>query len=104
MALHILELGVFEPTRHGVVLLLQCGGVYNSPEEAPVADGVLLPLIALIQQLVVQQEQLAAQCVELVQGRRAWGDSGKSPVIKTRDTHTHAHARTHAHTRLKSQR
>lgn len=54
-------------TCHGVVLLLQGGGVDDASEEASVADGVLLPLVALIQQLVVQQEQLAAQCVKLVQ-------------------------------------
>lgn len=56
-------------TCHGVVLLLQRCGVDDAPEEAPVADGVLLPLVALVQQLVVQQEQLAAQRVELIQ----WG-------------------------------
>lgn len=56
---------------HGIVLLLQRGGVDDASEEASVADGVLLPLVALVQQLVVQQEQLAAQRVELVQGGRA---------------------------------
>lgn len=60
-------------TCHGVVLLLQRGGVDDAPEEAPVADGVLLPLVALVQQLVVQEEQLAAQRVKLIQRSRAWG-------------------------------
>lgn len=58
-------------TCHSVVLLLQCSGVDDASEEAPVADGVLLPLVALVQQLVVQQEQLAAQRVKLVQRSRA---------------------------------
>lgn len=54
-------------TCHGIVLLLQRGGVDDASEEAAVADGVLLPLVALKQQLVVQQEQLAAQRVELIE-------------------------------------
>lgn len=54
-------------TCHSVVLLLQGSGVDDASEEASVTDGVLLPLVALIQQLVVQQEQLAAQRVKLVQ-------------------------------------
>lgn len=60
-------------TCHGVVLLLQRGGVDDAPEEASVADSVLLPLVALVQQLVVQEEQLAAQRVKLIQRSRAWG-------------------------------
>lgn len=54
-------------TYHSVVLLLQGSGVDDASEEASVTDGVLLPLVALVQQLVVQQEQLAAQRVKLVQ-------------------------------------
>lgn len=54
-------------THHGVVLLLQRRGIDDASQEASVADGMLLPLVALIQQLVVQQEQLATQRVELVQ-------------------------------------
>lgn len=71
-------------TCHGVVLLLQRCGVDDAPEEAPVADGVLLPLVALVQQLVVQQEQLAAQRVELVQWGGAcqdWGRYGGGALI-----------------------
>lgn len=60
-------------TCHGIVLLLQCSGVDDAPEEASVADSVLFPLVALVQQLVVQEEQLAAQRVKLIQGSRAWG-------------------------------
>lgn len=60
-------------TCHGIVLLFQRGGVDDAPEEASVADSVLLPLVALVQQLVVQEEQLAAQRVELIQRSRAWG-------------------------------
>lgn len=40
---------------HGVVLLLQRSGVDDAAKEAAVADRVLLPLVALKQQLVVQQ-------------------------------------------------
>lgn len=54
-------------TCHSVVLLLQGSGVDDASEEASVTDSVLLPLVALVQQLVVQQEQLAAQRVKLVQ-------------------------------------
>lgn len=73
-------------TCHGVVLLLQRCGVDDAPEEAPVADGMLLPLVALVQQLVVQQEQLAAQRVELVQWGGAcqdwdWGRYGGGALI-----------------------
>lgn len=60
-------------TCHGIVLLFQRSGVDDAPEEASVADSVLLPLVALVQQLVVQEEQLAAQRVELIQRSRAWG-------------------------------
>lgn len=70
-------------TRHGVVLLLQRSGVDDASEEASVADGMLLPLVALVQQLVVQQEQLAAQRVKLVQRSRAWGDRRNNKVINT---------------------
>lgn len=56
---------------HGVVLLLECGGVDDATQQPAVADGVLLALVTLIQQLVVQQEQLAAQRVQFVQRRRA---------------------------------
>lgn len=78
---------------HGVVLLLQCGGVDDAPEEASVADGVLLPLVALIQQLVVQQEQLATQRVQLVQWSRTWGRRRNNTVINTvtRLTNTQHH-------------
>lgn len=58
-------------TCHCIVLLLQRGGVDDASEQPSVADSVLLPLVALVQQLVVQQEQLAAQRVELVQRSRA---------------------------------
>lgn len=57
-------------TDHGVVLLFECGGVDDASQEASVADGVLLSLVALVQQLVVQQEQLAPQHVELVRWSR----------------------------------
>lgn len=60
-------------TCHGIVLLFQRSGVDDAPEEASVADSVLLPLVALVQQLVVQEEQLAAQRVKLIQRSRAWG-------------------------------
>lgn len=70
--------GRSQGTCHGVVLLLQRRGVDDAPEEAPVADGVLLPLVALVQQLVVQQEQLAAQRVELVQRGGTCADQGEA--------------------------
>lgn len=73
---------------HSVVLLLQCSGIDDASEEASVADGVLLPLVALVQQLVVQQEQLAAQRVELVQRSRTWGDRCNNSVINM-VTHLH---------------
>lgn len=60
-------------TCHGIVLLFQRSGVDDAPEETSVADSVLLPLVALVQQLVVQEEQLAAQRVKLIQRSRAWG-------------------------------
>ena len=52
---------------HGIVLLLERGGVDDAPQQPAVADGVLLALVPLEQQLVVQQEQLAAQRVQFVQ-------------------------------------
>lgn len=79
-------------TRHSVVLLLQRRGVDDASEEASVADGVLLPLVALVQQLVVQQEQLAAQRVKLVQRSRAWGGRDNNHVINTVTHLTHMHA------------
>lgn len=54
-------------TCHGIVLLFQRSGVDDAPEEASVADSVLLPLVALVQQLVMQEKQLAAQRVKLIQ-------------------------------------
>lgn len=60
-------------TCHSIVLLFQRSGVDDAPEEASVADSVLFPLVALIQQLVMQEKQLAAQRVKLIQRSRAWG-------------------------------
>lgn len=53
-------------THHGGVVLLQGGCPDRPAEEPPVADGVLLPLEALVQQLVVQQEQLVAEGADLI--------------------------------------
>ena len=55
---------------HGDVLLLQRGGVDDASQQAAVPDGVLLPLVALVLQLAVQQQQLAAQRLQLVLRRR----------------------------------
>lgn len=77
------------PTCHSVVLLLQCSGVDDASKEASVADSVLLPLVALVQQLVVQQEQLAAQRVKLVQRSGAWGGHKNNNVINTVASLTH---------------
>lgn len=70
-------------TCHGVVVLLQRGGVDDAPEEAAVADGVLFPLVAFVQQLVVQEEQLAAQRVKLIQRSRACGSHGDNIFKRT---------------------
>lgn len=66
---------------HSVVLLLQRSGIDDASEEASVADGVLLPLVALVQQLVMQQEQLAAQRVKFVHRSGACGDHGNNSVM-----------------------
>lgn len=89
-------------TCHSAVLLLQCGGVDDASEEASVADCVLLPLVAFIQQLVVQQEQLAAQRVKLVQRSRAWGGHDNNHVINTvtQLTNTYTHINTILEMRL----
>lgn len=79
-------------TCHGVVLLLQRSGVDDASEEAAVANGVLLPLVALVQQLVVQEEQLAAQRVKLIHRSRAWG----SPNNKNQNGFNHHTLGTHA--------
>lgn len=76
-------------TCHSVVLLLQCSGIDDASEEPSVADCVLLPLVALVQQLVVQQEQLAAQSVKLVQWSGAWGGHDNNNVINTAAQLTH---------------
>lgn len=78
-------------TCHGVVLLLQCSGVDDASEEASVADSVLFPLVALVQQLVVQEEQLAAQRVKLIQRSRAWGSHNNNAFNRiTCLTHIHS--------------
>lgn len=78
-------------TCHGVVLLLQRCGIDDASEEASVANSVLLPLVALVQQLVVQQKQLATQRVKLVQWSRAWRGSGNNNLITTVACMTHIH-------------
>lgn len=55
------ELQVRAQCYHGHALLLQRGGVDDSSQEPAVPDGVLLPLEALVLQLAVHQQQLAAQ-------------------------------------------
>ena len=47
-------------------MLLQRGGLDDLPQQAAVPHGVLLPLVALVLQLAVDQQQLAAQHLELV--------------------------------------
>lgn len=51
---------------HGHALLLQRGGIDDSSQEPAVSDGVLLPLEALVLQLAVHQQQLAAQGLKLL--------------------------------------
>lgn len=75
------RIGAF--TCHGIVLLLQCSGVDDASEEAAVADSVLFPLVALVQQLVVQEEQLAAQRVKLIHRSRAWGSHNNNVFNRT---------------------
>lgn len=58
------------PAHHGSVVLLQGRGFDDLAQEAAVAQRVLLPLEALVQQLVVQQEQLVPQGVNLIRGGR----------------------------------
>lgn len=50
-----------QPHYHGDALLLQRRGVDDAPQQPTVPDGVLLPLEALVLQLTVHQQQLAAQ-------------------------------------------
>lgn len=84
-------------THHGIVLLLQRGGVDDAPEEASVADSVLFPLVALVQQLVVQEEQLAAQRVKLIHRSRAWG-SRNNRVLNSVTWLTHIRSSWHTYT------
>lgn len=80
-------------TRHGIVLLLQRSGVDDASEEASVANGVLFPLVALVQQLVVKEEQLAAQRVKLIHRSRAWGshnNNNNDNVLSNHMLGTHA--------------
>lgn len=58
------------PAHHGSVVLLQSRGFDDFAQEAAVAQRVLLPLEALVQQLVVQQKQLVPQGVNLIRGGR----------------------------------
>lgn len=55
-----------QPHYHGDALLLQRGGVDDAPQQPAVSDGVLLPLEALVLQLTVHQQQLAAQRIKLL--------------------------------------
>ena len=52
-------------------MLFHGSGVDDAAEQTAVADGVLLSLVALVQELVVEQQHLTAQRVQLVQRRGA---------------------------------
>lgn len=54
------------PAHHRRVVLLQSRRPDRPAEEPPVAHGVLLPLKALVQQLVVQQKQLVPEGADLI--------------------------------------